>query len=149
MTGTDSLPEDVSVPERSIGYLRLSNELGWSRNTDTLPFRGTSAGGGYSTVSDFRAFADALSGHKLLSARSIKLMTTGKSEMWPGFKYGYGFMETVQNGVRWVGHSGEAPGMNGEFWFSSKADYVLVVLSNFDPPSATAVAQWIVPLLPR
>jgi hypothetical protein len=32
----------------------------WSTNTDTLPHRGTSAGGGYSTVEDLKAFADAL-----------------------------------------------------------------------------------------
>jgi hypothetical protein len=37
-------------------------------NTDTLPYRGTFAGGGYSTVEDLLKFANALEDHKLLNA---------------------------------------------------------------------------------
>src|SRR5215204_636932 len=49
MTGTSSDPEDQTVSDRSIGYTRFGGG-GWKPNTDTLPYRGTSAGGGYSTV---------------------------------------------------------------------------------------------------
>jgi hypothetical protein len=42
----------------------------WAPNTNTLPYRGTSAGGGYSTVGDLTRFAQALLGHELLSAES-------------------------------------------------------------------------------
>jgi CubicO group peptidase (beta-lactamase class C family) len=70
MTLTASLPEDQAVAGRSIGYMR-SEAGGWVPNADTLPYRGTSAGGGYSTVGDLVKFADALMSHKLLNAASI------------------------------------------------------------------------------
>ena len=38
----------------------------WQPNTNTLPWRGTSAGGGYSTVGDLLRFADALLQHAQL-----------------------------------------------------------------------------------
>jgi D-alanyl-D-alanine carboxypeptidase len=149
MTATDSLTEDTPVSSLAAGYMHVGNTQAWVSNAQTLPYRGTSAGGGYSTVNDFLRFAQALTTYKLLSEQSFNLMTTGKTEMMPGFEYGYGFMGTVQNGMRWVGHNGGAPGMNGEFWLSPDTGYVLIVLSNLDPPSATQVAQWIAPLLPR
>ena len=49
MRSTGALPESVEVPERAVGYLRPSPGGAWSPNTDTLPWRGTAAGGGYST----------------------------------------------------------------------------------------------------
>jgi hypothetical protein len=53
-------------------------------NFETLPYRGTSAGGGYSTVEDLLAFANALTNHKLLDAKYVDLLTTGKVETRPG-----------------------------------------------------------------
>jgi len=44
MTRTDSLPESEDVLGRSIGYTRMGSD-GWRPNTDTLPWRATSAGG--------------------------------------------------------------------------------------------------------
>jgi CubicO group peptidase (beta-lactamase class C family) len=59
MMATASEPEDQVVDDRSVGYMRSAG-AGWQRNTDTLPYRGTSAGGGYSTVEDLLKFATAL-----------------------------------------------------------------------------------------
>src|SRR4051812_19076663 len=58
MTATDSLPESEAVPNRSAGYMKANGR--WVPNTDTLPVRGTSAGGGYSTAGDLLRFAQAL-----------------------------------------------------------------------------------------
>jgi len=58
MTSSDSLPEDEVVPDRSFGYNeRRQPEV--APNTTALPPRGTSAGGGYSTVEDLVRFATA------------------------------------------------------------------------------------------
>jgi D-alanyl-D-alanine carboxypeptidase len=58
MRSTGSLPESVEVPGRAVGYMRASPSGGaWVPNTDTLPWRGTAAGGGYSTVGDLLRFA--------------------------------------------------------------------------------------------
>ena len=43
MTRSGSLPEDQAVPDRSIGYTKASGTTAWTPNTDTLPYRGTSA----------------------------------------------------------------------------------------------------------
>jgi hypothetical protein len=59
MIATASEPEDKPVADRSVGYMR-SDGTGWQPNTDTLPYRGTSAGGGYSTVEDLMKFGTAL-----------------------------------------------------------------------------------------
>src|SRR6202000_1526307 len=60
MNSTDSLPEDHSVANRAIRYPKSRGSPTWKPNTDTLPYRGTSAGGGYSTVGDLFAFATAV-----------------------------------------------------------------------------------------
>jgi CubicO group peptidase (beta-lactamase class C family) len=87
MTRTGSLPENRAVPDRSIGYTKPSGTTAWAPNTDTLPYRGTSAGGGYSTVEDLARFAHALLSHKLLSPDATKLLTTGKVKAGPGGRY--------------------------------------------------------------
>ena len=61
MTATGSLPESDEVPDRAVGYLKPFGARDWMPNTDWLPWRGTAAGGGYSTVDDLRRFAQALS----------------------------------------------------------------------------------------
>jgi CubicO group peptidase (beta-lactamase class C family) len=73
MTATDSLPESEDVAGRAVGYTR-SGSL-WRPNTDTLPWRGTAAGGGYSTVGDLDRFANALSSGKLLTEAMLSEAT--------------------------------------------------------------------------
>jgi CubicO group peptidase (beta-lactamase class C family) len=146
MTRTDSLSEEDSVEGRSVGY-RYKNDQ-WQPNNDTLPVRGTSAGGGYSTVADLVSFANALMEHKLLNAEYTDLLTTGKIEAGPGRKYAYGFSDSDTGGVRWLGHGGGAPGMNGDLRFSPESGYIVAVLANLDPPAATRIADFIAVRLP-
>jgi CubicO group peptidase (beta-lactamase class C family) len=147
MTRTDSLPEEEPVEGRAKGYMQQDGK--WAPNTNTLPVRGTSAGGGYSTVTDLVAFANALMEHKLLNVEYTKLLTTGKVEGGPGGgKYAYGFSDTTADGVRWVGHGGGAPGMNGDLKFSPESGYIVAVLSNLDPPAASRVSDFIALRLP-
>jgi CubicO group peptidase (beta-lactamase class C family) len=150
MTLTASLPEDQAVPGRSIGYMHSSGTGGWAPNTDTLPYRGTSAGGGYSTVGDLMRFANALMSHKLLNVASTELLITGKVEAGPGGKYAYGFEDQRdKDGNGWVGHGGGAPGMNGDLRIYPKSGYVGAVLSNLDPPAAQQISEFLDYRLPR
>ena len=89
-------PEDQVVADRSIGYMR-SDGTTWQPNTDTLPYRGTSAGGGYSTVEDLLKFATALQTNKLLKPQYTEMLTTGKVETPNGGRYAYGFQEASVN----------------------------------------------------
>jgi CubicO group peptidase (beta-lactamase class C family) len=77
-------------------------------------YRGTSAGGGYSTAADLARFAQALLNHQLLRPETTHLLITGKAGRGPGARYAYGFedrRDRNENGS--VGHNGGAPGMNG------------------------------------
>jgi D-alanyl-D-alanine carboxypeptidase len=149
MNSTDSLPEDEPVANRSIGYTKMNDPKQFHPNADTLPYRGTSAGGGYSTIEDLLAFANALTNHTLLDARHVELLTTGKVETPMGSKYAYGFGEEISpDGVRCFGHGGGAPGMNGDLKICSSG-YVVAVLSNVDPPGASQAADFIAARLPK
>jgi CubicO group peptidase (beta-lactamase class C family) len=117
-------------------------------NTGTLPFRGTSAGGGYSTVEDLLRFANALTSHKLLDAEHTTLLTTGKADTPNGTKYAYGFMDSTQAGLHCFGHGGGAPGMNGDLRICTASGFVIAVLSNLDPPAAQRPADFIAVRLP-
>ena len=145
MTATASEPEEQTVPDRSVGYMRDGGN--WQPNTDTLPYRGTSAGGGYSTVEDLLHFATALQTHKLLNAKYTEDLTTGKVDAGRG-KYAYGFQDSVINGTRCFGHGGGAPGMNGMLQICPSSGYVIAVLANLDPPAASRVADFITNRLP-
>ena len=147
MTSTASLPEDSLVPGRSKGYTRDPEKKALTSNESTLPYRGTSAGGGYSTVRDLVRFANALREHKLLNASYTELLTTGKVDAM-GAKYAYGFIDRVSGGVRLFGHGGGAPGMNGELSIDPQSGYVIAVLSNLDPPAAQGVADFVSARLP-
>jgi CubicO group peptidase (beta-lactamase class C family) len=150
MTSTDSLPESVEVPNRSIGYMHpYPGARTWQPNTDWLPWRGTAAGGGSSTVGDLARFADALMSHKLLSPASTELLLAGKIDLGYGGRYAFGFFDARgKDGSGWVGHGGGAPGMNGDLRIYVKSGYVVVVLANLDPPAAQRISDYLDPRLP-
>ena len=149
MTATGTAPEDSLVPGRSVGYMRQGGASGpLVSNAPTLPYRGTPAGGGYSTVGDLARFAVAVRDRRLLDSTHTALLYTGKVPVGTAFQYAYGFMDRVVGGRRWVGHGGGAAGMNGELAFEPDGGYVVVVLSNFDPPAATQVLNFILARLP-
>ncbi|MFL6194230.1 MAG: serine hydrolase domain-containing protein [Thermoanaerobaculia bacterium] len=141
MTSTDSLTETDKVPNRSVGYFKPEGK--WVPNTDTLPWRGTSAGGGYSTVGDFLRFAAALESGKLISKEMLAKATTPNLE-------GYGFGLDIQGeGPLWsYGHGGGAPGMNGELRIYPRLGYVVVALANLDPPAASRLFDFFVRRMP-
>jgi CubicO group peptidase (beta-lactamase class C family) len=148
MTATGSAPEDSLVPGRSVGYTRQVVPGALVSNAPTLPYRGTAAGGGYSTVGDLARFAVALREHRLLDPAHTTLLLSGKVATGDGVRYAYGFFDRVVGGRRFVGHGGGAPGMNGDLAFEPNGGYVVVVLSNLDPPAAGQVAGFILDRLP-
>jgi D-alanyl-D-alanine carboxypeptidase len=134
MTSTDSLPESEDVPHRAIGYMRSGDA--WVANTDTLPWRGTAAGGGYSTVGDLMRFAQALNSGALISKATLTEATRPHQQ-----DYGYGF-DVRQQPIRSYGHGGGAPGMNGDLRVYPGLGYVVVGLSNLDPPAASNLVDF-------
>jgi CubicO group peptidase (beta-lactamase class C family) len=140
MTRSGSEPESQVVADRSIGYMHAPGKAEWVPNTDTLPYRGTSAGGGYSTVGDMVRFAEALLSNKLLDAKHTQLLITGKVSAVGDVRYAYGFEDARKpDGTGAIGHGGAAPGMNGELRIFPKSGDVVAVLANLDPPAAQRV----------
>jgi CubicO group peptidase (beta-lactamase class C family) len=128
MTRSGFEPESVAVEDRSKGYMTGAADL--ESNMDTLPWSGTSAGGGYSTVVDWLAFARALTGHKLLDKAHTDLLMSHKTSTG----YAYGFNDSSTADIPAAGHSGGAPGMNGDLRIIGEGQIVIVALSNISPP---------------
>ncbi|MHB1936783.1 MAG: serine hydrolase domain-containing protein [Acidobacteriaceae bacterium] len=147
MNATGSEPENQSISNLSTGYTRADSEA-LHPNADFLPYRGTSAGGGYSTAGDLLRFAEAIRQHKLLDEHYTRLLTTGTVSTPNGAKYAFGFEESVSNGTTCVGHAGGSPGMNGEMEICSASGYEVIALTNIDPPAAQRVVNFIVNRLP-
>jgi CubicO group peptidase (beta-lactamase class C family) len=120
------------VASAAVGYTRQNPDgprAGGSgtRRPNTWSQAGMSspAGGDYSTVGDFLKLAEALLSHKLLdSVRTAAVL---------GARYAAGQDFRANGG---------GPGTNAEFSIFPGGE-VIVVLSNYDPPAATAVAQYL------
>jgi CubicO group peptidase (beta-lactamase class C family) len=96
-----------------------------SPNTAIQPGRSGPAGGHHSTAGDFLKLANAIAAHRLLdSAHTVAL---------------YGARHARGEDFR---ANGGGPGVNAEFSIFPSGE-VMVVLSNYDPPAATEVAQYL------
>ena len=146
MTSTGSEPEDQAMANHSIGYTKMGAGMGtdaWHPTTGTLSYRGTSAGGGYSTVGDLLAFANALRDNKLLDPQYTKLLITPHVKNPFGFD-AYGFGVQTMNGVQCFGHNGASPGTNGDLEICRDSTYTVIALANMDPPAAEQASQFVI-----
>jgi len=84
-----------------------------SSNYETLPQRGSSAGGGYCTAEDLMRYIVAI------RKGTLRL---------PGSEQGLGI-------------AGGAPGLNAALEWMPERGVIVIVLSNFDPPSAETIAR--------
>jgi len=116
MTRTGSFAVDSLPPNTAVGYTRGDEDAPPDspvhRNTNGLPGRGSSAGGGYSTAGDLLKFVQALREYRIAS----------------GLPAGLGI-------------AGGAAGMNAVLEGDLPGGYDLVVLANLDPPAAMSVAR--------
>ena len=131
MTGSGFEPETVAVPDRARAYEKSVDDYAPASD---LPWRGTPAGGGYSTTGDFLRFATALYDGRLLDRAHVQLLTSTKLAADPTMNYAYGFMNYPGAAPPMVGHSGGAPGMSGDLRIIGEGEGVIVVLSNVSPP---------------
>lgn len=143
MDATGAEPESSPVPGRAAAYTLKAGE--WVDAAATLPWRGTAAGGGYTTVGDLLKFAQALQAGKLLSPAMLAQATSPQmDEHW----YGFGFITVGEGPLRRFGHGGDADGMNADFRVFPESGWVLVSLTNIDPPAAYRLFRWFEPRMP-
>lgn len=129
MGDTDWYPVDDPVSDRAEGYTRESADVsgakGRGSNIYFLPARGSSAGGGYSTAPDLLKFARAL------QAGQLRIPDFGQ------------FGKRPVSGFPGIGVAGGSPGVNAALEINPHSGYTIIVLSNYDPPSAENVARQI------
>ena len=116
MTHTASFPADSLPPNTAIGYTRGDQNAPPSAplrpDSEFLPGRGSSAGGGYSTAGDLLKFVQALREKR------------------------------IPNGLpAGLGVAGGAPGINATLDGDLPGGYDLIVLTNLDPPAAIRVSR--------
>jgi CubicO group peptidase (beta-lactamase class C family) len=115
MENTDYYEVDDSTPNLATGYTKRGSQTGkLVSNVYTKPARGSSAGGGYSTAEDLLKFARALQNNKLPAPERLR-------------------------GA--FGIAGGAPGINAMLLVGPADGYTVIVLSNYDPPSAEDLGQ--------
>lgn len=145
-SGFDS-QEDVTA-KLATGYFRDGAfATSWKANRMTLPFKGSPAGGGYSTNGDLLRFASALRGGKLVKAPTLQKMFDDGVPAGPG-TYAAGFGERLSNGRHIRGHAGGAPGMNANLAMVWETGAAVAVTSNQgDTPTAMLLSERIADLL--
>lgn len=133
MTNTDSWGQDEKVPNRAVGYTRDAPGGRGGRaggplvsNRPYQPWRGSAAGGGYSTAHDLMRYLKALRASKILKPATAEQFF-GASPNPDG---------TVKLGL---GIAGGSPGVNGVLL--SAGEWTLVVLANRDEPVAEKIVQ--------
>jgi len=112
MTRSGSWPVDSLPANTAFGY--TGDAWPRTRNTEVLPGRGSSAGGGYSTAHDLLRLISALRGDKIPNAEGAGM-----------------------------GIAGGAPGVNAVLEGDLPGGYDVIVLANLDPPAAERVARLI------
>jgi CubicO group peptidase (beta-lactamase class C family) len=123
MDGAQYLNEDEVASNVAAGYTRRGDVDGkLVSNVYTKPARGSSAGGGYATAGDLLKFSTALEKNLLLNAAQSKALTSR-------------------------GFAGGAPGINAILEMNVAGGYTIIVLSNYDPPSAEQLSSEIRTLL--
>jgi CubicO group peptidase (beta-lactamase class C family) len=148
MTGSGYLPETTPVPGRAVGYA-TGPDGRLAVATRYQVYRGTPAGGSYSTGADLMRFADALLNGRLLNRAWLdRLLHTG-TKLPNGATSYYDFAGRRDGeGRAYYGHGGAAPGQNGVLHIFPDSGYTVVVLANRDPPSAEHLARFIEDRLP-
>ena len=117
MTHTAHYMLDSLPPRTAIGYSHggrggAGSSASRVSNGGTLPGRGSAAGGGYTTVGDLKKFLAALRAGTIVGGPPAGL-----------------------------GIAGGSPGVNAAVEGELPGGYDLIVLSNFDPPSAEHIAD--------
>jgi len=104
---------------------------GWQNNRAKQFKKGSPAGGCYSNAYDMLRFCKALKNNQLVSAESLKLMTTdwteGTNDAQP---YGLGLILERHAQENTYGHGGTAGGVNFEFRYFPRLDIALLVFNN-------------------
>ncbi len=145
MTSTDSYALDEIVTNRAVGQTTEGGNGSDKRHSNiyTLPARGSAAGGGYSTTDDLHRFIVALRDGRVLDSKYASWIITGE---YPHAETEEPVLPLTSGGM---GIAGGSPGVNGVIECDLMTKTIIIVLSNYDPPSAERLGAAIRRILGR
>lgn len=123
MNDTGYFTVDDKTSDLAVGYIKTDNtyQSNWSQKS----YKGTAAGGAYSTTADMLKLAISLFDHQLLNKSFTNLL-------FKNFK-------TDSDRDSYIYIAGGGPGINASFYLNRQRKEVVVVLANMDPPAASKV----------
>ena len=133
---------DRTVPNLAMGYTHdpdINNLCldQYINNFLIIPVKGSSAGGGYSTIGDLVSFARALKKGDLISEHSLEMMQdpiiSKGIEHLGSEGFGYGCQTGIIGKNKFYGHGGGAPGVATMLMIFPDIDLVVAILTNWDP----------------
>ena len=128
MDNTDFYEGDGVTSNLASGYTREpGSDVPRRNNIYTRPAKGSSAGGGYSTAGDLLKFANAVDAGKIKNPAFDEDVARPANAPFAS--------------IRGIGIAGGAPGINAALEAGMPGGYTIVVLSNYDPPSAEVVSS--------
>lgn len=148
MTASGFESVDQIVPGLAVGYYHDDGVFSqtWKANWVQGIYKGSPAGGGYSTNADLLRFAAALHGGKLLKSATLAKMFHGEVPAGPG-AIGAGIDERLSHGRHIRGHQGGIEGTTANLEMVWETGAAVALTSNEGPSQHWLLAEQIADLL--
>jgi CubicO group peptidase (beta-lactamase class C family) len=148
MTSSGFDSEDEIVPALAVGYFHDDGVFSrtWKANWAQGIYKGSPAGGGYSTSADLLRFAKALHGGKLLKPATLAKMFDDAMPAGPG-RIGAGIDERLSHGRHVRGHQGGIEGTTANLEMVWETGAAVALTSNEGPSQHWLLAEQIADLL--
>lgn len=148
MTSSGFDSEDEIVPGLAVGYYHDDGVFSrtWKANWVQGIYKGSPAGGGYSTNADLLKFAEALRGGKLVKSTTLAKMFYNEVPAGPG-AIGAGIDERLSHGRHIRGHQGGIEGTTANLEMVWETGAAVALTSNEGPSQHWLLAEQIADLL--
>jgi D-alanyl-D-alanine carboxypeptidase len=145
-SGFDS--EDQIVPELAVGYYHDDGVFSrtWKANWIKNVYKGSPAGGGYSTNTDLLRFAKSLHEGKLITSGTLAKMFDDEVPAGPG-AIGAGIDDRLSHGRHIRGHQGGIEGTTADLEMIWETGAAVALTSNEGPSQHWLLAEKIADLL--
>jgi len=139
-TGFDELDQLITNTARGYVKEKRDENIVWRSNESDCNWKGTPAGGAYSTVEDLLRFEQALKNNLLVSKETKDVLFSPKTKLGAR-SYGYGFqVRQIEKQLK-VGHTGGYTGINNCFYMYLNNSFTVIILCNIDLISGSSVSD--------
>jgi D-alanyl-D-alanine carboxypeptidase len=152
MTATD-FSTDAQSAGRARPYRRPPGAAQWELLHELQCCPGAPVAEAYSTVDDIARFLEALDQRRLLDDAHTRLLLEPRIPMWGRAHHAYGLTtEIYADGSPWITYEDGIEGQNSAFMYRPETGHLVIVLGNFDAPTARQLVRFVgarFPMVPR